>query len=628
MILVYLINLKMLLLDPMEVFLIFNLIVLSGLPMTFSTRKFDSEEKLEDYVKDKKYDSVKMPGLCAGIVIKGSNNNYDVKLRFDDNYNVDYEHKKQQIPTTKTDTIDPLDPKPNKEAYVMYRTSGFTYLQYLVIKILGGSSINSLKVGVVPMKAPKYDDDKFMSGPAPAIGGIMVLSFLVPIFKIVSMIVQDKEQKTREGMKIMGLKDCAYWTSFVTYYLIILTVIAVLITLVTLSVFFKKSNWFLIFIYFLEYGFAVLAFGFCMATFFHRARIGSIAVAIIYICIFAISNFIFSDVAIDNMSKSTKLSLCLLPPIALIQGCTAIAKLELGGKGLTFSTVNYTINNFQSSYALIMLAVDIVIYGIIGLYLDNVVPSPSGIRRPLYYFLMPEYWSTGKTDSANRIKNESNTMLLYPNSHFERVAEGFKAQENADDCLKIRHLNKFFGHKQSVCDFSLNLYKGQIFALLGPNGAGKTTTISILSGLLPPSSGEATISNIEVFKRMDILRSMLGVCPQHDVLFDKLTPREHLEIFAAFKGRASMEKEINEILDDVELKNCVNVMAEKLSGGQRRKLSIGMAFVGNSDIIFLDEPTSGIDINSRKGVWAMLKKYKQDKMIILTTHYMEEAEEL
>jgi ATP-binding cassette subfamily A (ABC1) protein 3 len=612
----------------MEVLPSVNLIVLSGLPMSFSARRFDSEGELEDYVRHDDYDSNSMPGVCAGIVIEESGNNFDVKLRFDDNYLVDSDYKKQQIPTTKKDTIDPLNPLPDEEAFEMYHTSGFTYLQYLVLKVLGGTSINSLKVGVMPMKTPEYIDDEFLNGPGLYIGGIMILSFLAPIFKIVSMIVQDKENKTREGMKIMGLKDCAYWISFATYYFVILTVIALIISTLMVTVIFDKSNWFLIFIYFLEYGLAVLAFGFCMSTFFHRARIGSIAVAIIYICLYSISNFILSDDISSSMNDSSKIALCLLPPIAMIQGSTAIAKLELGKEGLTFSAVDYSINNFQFSYALIMLAVDIVIYTILGLYLDSVVPSPSGVRKPLYFFLTPEFWSSGKTASAKKAENERNTVLLYPNGQFERVGEELKAQESAEDCLKIRHLNKFFGQKQSVCDFSLNLYKGQIFALLGPNGAGKTTTISMLSGLLPPTSGEATISNIEVFKRMDVIRSMLGVCPQHDVLFDKLTPREHLEIFAAFKGRASVEKEINEILDDIELNNCVNVIAEKLSGGQRRKLSIGMSFVGNSDIIFLDEPTSGIDINSRKGVWSMLKKYKQDKIIILTTHYMEEAEEL
>lgn len=612
----------------MEVISFLNFLAATGASMTFSVKRFNTEAELEDYVEGGSYDSDAVPGLCAGIVITGSGNNYNVKLRFDDNYLVDDDYKKQQIPTTKKDTVDYLNPVPDEEAYEMYHTSGFTFLQYLVVKILGGNSINDLKVGMIPMKTPEYVDDEFLDGPGPFVGGIMVLSFLAPIFKLVSMIIQDKEQKTREGMKIMGLKDSAYWTSFFTYYLIIVTVLAIIITIIMAFILFPESNFILIFIYFLEYGLAVVAFGFCMSAFFHRARIGSIAVAIIYVCLYSISNFILSDDISSNMGSSTKIALCLLPPIGMIQGATTIAKLELGLEGLTFSTVNDSINEFKFSYVLVMLAVDIVMYGIIGLYLDNIVPSPSGVRKPFYYFLTREYWSPGKTASASKFGNESNTMLLYPDPHFERVAEEFKAQESADDCMKIRHLNKFFGQKQSVKDFSLNLYKGQIFALLGPNGAGKTTTISMLSGLLPPTSGDATFANIEVFKEMSVLRSMLGVCPQHDVLFEQLTPREHLEIFAAFKGRASMEREIDEILDDTELRNCVDVRAEKLSGGQRRKLSIGMSFVGNSDIIFLDEPTSGIDINSRKGVWAMLKKYKQEKIIILTTHYMEEAEEL
>ena len=127
---------------------------------------------------------------------------------------------------------------------------------------------------------------------------------------------------------------------------------------------------------------------------------------------------------------------------------------------------------------------------------------------------------------------------------------------------------------------------------------------------------------------MSKIRTMLGVCPQHDVLFELLTPKEHLEIFAAFKGKKSIKEEVEEILNDTELNDCMNQQARNLSGGQKRKLSIGISFIGNSDIIFLDEPTSGIDITGRQNVWAMLRNYKQVKIILLTTHYMEEAEEL
>ena len=175
------------------------------------------------------------------------------------------------------------------------------------------------------------------------------------------------------------------------------------------------------------------------------------------------------------------------------------------------------------------------------------------------------------------------------------------------------------------------MYAGQIFALLGPNGAGKTTTLSMLTGLLPATSGEATVNDIMIFEEMSKVREMLGVCPQHDVLFEELTPEEHLRIFAAFKGRqgsATIEHSVAQLLQDVELNDSKDVLAENLSGGQRRKLSIAIAFVGDSPIIFLDEPTSGMDMRARQGVWEILKKYKKDKVTILTTHYMEEAEVL
>jgi ATP-binding cassette subfamily A (ABC1) protein 3 len=167
--------------------------------------------------------------------------------------------------------------------------------------------------------------------------------------------------------------------------------------------------------------------------------------------------------------------------------------------------------------------------------------------------------------------------------------------------------------------------------LLGPNGAGKTTTLMMLTGMQPVSSGAAAYAELNIFRQMSKTRERLGVCPQHDVLFERLTPREHLETFAAFKGRtdtAQIKRDVDEILEDIELKEVQDVLACNLSGGQQRKLSIGIAFIGKSDMIFLDEPTSGIDLAARPNVWKMLKKYKANKVIILTTHYMEEAEEL
>jgi len=150
----------------------------------------------------------------------------------------------------------------------------------------------------------------------------------------------------------------------------------------------------------------------------------------------------------------------------------------------------------------------------------------------------------------------------------------------------------------------------------------------MLTGLLNKTSGEAVAYDCDVFSQMDEVREFMGVCPQHDVLFDQLTPVEHLRIFYDLKGGdpANREKEIHEIIADVGVVPDKNKMASSLSGGNKRKLSVAIALCAGSKLVLLDEPTSGMDLSARRGLWEMLKNYKKDRIIILTTHYMDEAD--
>ena len=201
--------------------------------------------------------------------------------------------------------------------------------------------------------------------------------------------------------------------------------------------------------------------------------------------------------------------------------------------------------------------------------------------------------------------------------------------EKTGDCLKVRNLRKVYGDgKEAVSNLSLTMYKNQIFALLGHNGAGKTTTLSILTGLYQPTGGKASVFNLDMFGQVNEVRKTLGVCPQFDILFDLLTPEEHLRLYCMFKGvnASEVNEEIEKTLKDIDLKNKRKCFAKNLSGGQKRKLSVGIAMIGGSRIILLDEPTSGMDLTARRKVWDMLKNNKQDRVIILTTHFMDEAD--
>ena len=213
--------------------------------------------------------------------------------------------------------------------------------------------------------------------------------------------------------------------------------------------------------------------------------------------------------------------------------------------------------------------------------------------------------------------------------NFEPPSREMINQEQDGKVLKISNLKKIFSNGfAAVKGLNVKMYNNQIFALLGHNGAGKTTTISMLTGLLEASSGEAEVLGYDLFEEMNSVRNFLGVCPQHDILFDLLTPEEHLEIFCDFKGvkKEGQKEEIEKMLVDVDLVVTRETIAKNLSGGNRRKLSVAIALIGGSKLVLLDEPTSGMDLSVRRRLWNMLKSYKNNRIIILTTHYMDEAD--
>ena len=148
--------------------------------------------------------------------------------------------------------------------------------------------------------------------------------------------------------------------------------------------------------------------------------------------------------------------------------------------------------------------------------------------------------------------------------------------------------------------------------------------------MISKGKGKASIYGYDIDTQMSEIRKIMGYCPQHNILFPRLTVKEHLMIFASFKGTENqgLSDEIDQLIKDLNLESRKNYMSKDLSGGYKRKLSLGIALVGGSKIVFLDEPSSGMDVTARREMWDMLKKYKQDRIIILTTHYMEEADNL
>lgn len=190
--------------------------------------------------------------------------------------------------------------------------------------------------------------------------------------------------------------------------------------------------------------------------------------------------------------------------------------------------------------------------------------------------------------------------------------------------IEVKNLKKSYGKLDAVDDVSFDVYKGEIFGLLGENGAGKTTTLEIIEGLRKPTSGSAKILGFDIRKDMEKIKQKIGVQLQSSAYFNYLTLQEIISLFCSFYGKDVNPKEL---LDTVDLGFKSKTYVDKLSGGQKQRFSIVASLVNDPDIVFLDEPTTGLDPIARRKLWSLITAIKQKgKTIVLTTHYMEEAE--
>ncbi len=194
--------------------------------------------------------------------------------------------------------------------------------------------------------------------------------------------------------------------------------------------------------------------------------------------------------------------------------------------------------------------------------------------------------------------------------------------------IETKNLTKKFKDKIAVNKIDLNIKQGELFALLGVNGAGKTTTIKMLSGLILPTLGDIIINNMNMKKEVFKIKEILNVSPQETAIAPNLTVKENLAFMAGVYQIKDKEKKIAELIKEFKLEAVLNKKAKTLSGGWQRKVSIAISLINDPKILFLDEPTLGLDVIARKELWKIIESLKGKITIILTTHYMEEAEKL
>jgi ABC-2 type transport system ATP-binding protein len=209
----------------------------------------------------------------------------------------------------------------------------------------------------------------------------------------------------------------------------------------------------------------------------------------------------------------------------------------------------------------------------------------------------------------------------------EPVARGTAVTRDA--VIEIQGLRKRYGSFMAVDGVDLTVYEHEIFGILGPNGAGKTTTLEMVEGLREPDGGTIRVAGIDVTRDSTAVKRVIGVQLQTTALFDYLTGSELIALFAAMYGGRTDAERVDELIRLVSLEEKADAYVNQLSGGQRQRLSIALAMVNDPRIVFLDEPTTGLDPQARRNLWDLIRQLRDaGKTIVLTTHYMEEAEVL
>ncbi|KFB51722.1 AGAP007504-PA-like protein [Anopheles sinensis] len=534
-----------------------------------------------------------------------------------------------------------------------YYAEGFASVQNAisrsVLELRGFRNDTMPHVELKRFPYPSFYDDPLLRGLENLFPSIIMVAFFYSCVNTVKFITLEKELQLKESMKVMGLRGWIHWVAWFVRTLTLLTVSITLITILlscnlttnTKVAIFQFSNRFLIWTFFFVYGITTIMLCFMISTFFSKANIASGIAGIVWF--YSLTPFQLTFGNYDRMSLGAKLGSSLWSNTAMGYGIMLFMKHEGTSIGLQwenlFSPVTVD-DRLTMANVLGMLLIDAVLYLAVALYVEQIAPGKFGVPRRWNFILTRRFWkeevfggmmAAGGSIEANGLQAERESLKQHQRYASNMEDEGGPSEKAIG--IGTVGLTKTFGKgRPAVCELTVNFYRDEITVLLGHNGAGKTTTMAMLTGMYPPTSGYATIDGHRIEgATVEEFRNTLGFCPQHNVLFNELTVAEHIRFFAKLKGvrsEAEIEEEITKYLRALELLEKRDAQSHTLSGGMKRKLSLAVALCGGSRVVFCDEPTSGMDPGARRTVWELLQQEKRTRTIILSTHFMDEADVL
>uniref|UniRef100_A0A8C2S744 ABC transporter domain-containing protein n=1 Tax=Capra hircus TaxID=9925 RepID=A0A8C2S744_CAPHI len=438
--------------------------------------------------------------------------------------------------------------------------------------------------------------------------------YFSPFVYVASLNITKERKKFKKLMTGMGLQQSAFWLSWVLMYAGFISVVSVFMTLVIkLFQMIVLTGFMVVVTLFTLYGLSLVTLAFLLCVLIKRPILTGV-VASLFTVFWGCLGF---TALYRQLPSSLGWALCLFSPFAFTAGVAQISHQEYHVSAVVFPDPSGESNTMIVVFFL--LAFDTLLYLTLTLYFEHILPDENGQRRSPLFFLKPSFWSRHKSTHREVFGNEMNSELS--------CGDSFEPFHGKEAISIIQSLTFRFHPETGIC---LDVYEGQLTAILGHSGAGKSSLLSILGGWSACTEGSATIYNTQLSEIMDMeeIRNCTGFCPQFNIYFDFLTVRENLRLFAKIKGipAKEVEQEVKGIVMELDMHDIQDVIAKELSGGQKRKLTFGIAVLGDPQVLLLDEPTAGLDPFSRHLVWNFLKERKTNHTILFTTQFMDEAD--
>ncbi|KAM7264294.1 hypothetical protein ACFE04_001977 [Oxalis oulophora] len=474
-------------------------------------------------------------------------------------------------------------------------------------------------------------------------GPLFFTWIILQLFPVVlQSLVYEKQQKLRIMMKMHGLGDAPYWAIsyayFITISIIYMLCFAIFGSLIGLKFFSNNGFTIQVAFYFIYLNLQV-AFAFLVATMFSEVKT---AIVFGHITVFAsglVGMFVFEELILDlTFSRTWVLIMELYPGFSLYRGLyefsmSAVEGAANGSGGMQWED--------SSENGMLQLLLVMIVEWFVIMFVAYQIDQAISFGK-CFNFLRKKRAPTRKPS----LQGNSSDVVVGLDSEKPGVIEEREKVDQivlepgtinsyavvSDNLEKVYPGRDGNPKKFAVQGLSLALPRGECFGMLGPNGAGKTSFISMMIGLTKPTGGAAYVEGLDIQTDMNEIYTSMGVCPQHDLLWDTLTGREHLLFYGRLKNLkdTALTEAVEESLKNLNLFHggVADKQSRKYSGGMKRRLSVAISLIGDPKVVYMDEPSTGLDPASRNSLWNVVKEAKRDRAIILTTHSMEEAEAL